>query len=209
MTAAVADRFTAPMDLGCLCGVCPLGPTAAKPGYPVLPEIRAHAQLYLLGEAPGRQEERQEMPFVGPSGKLLADVLQAHGLYRSDVSLSNAVLCRPPSEMRVYLRVLSGRNRTREAKAKKEAEALVVGVVASERKRALRESLRELRVREDLRPWPTPIECCRPRVLREIARARAIVTLGATAFAAVTGRPVGESGMMSWRGFPQTWSVGT
>jgi len=53
------------------------------------------ADLAIVGEAPGVQEARLGVPFTGPSGKLLNQVLQHHGIKRSEVFLTNACLCRP------------------------------------------------------------------------------------------------------------------
>lgn len=54
-----------------------------------------HAELMLIGEAPGYQEERQQEPFVGPAGAKLTQILKAMGLERSDVYISNIVKFRP------------------------------------------------------------------------------------------------------------------
>lgn len=54
------------------------------------------ADLMLVGEAPGRQEDLTGEPFVGRSGQLLARMLAAIGLARSSVYISNVIKCRPP-----------------------------------------------------------------------------------------------------------------
>lgn len=51
----------------------------------------APARLMLVGEQPGDQEDRQGEPFVGPAGRLLDDALEAAGIDRGDVYLTNAV----------------------------------------------------------------------------------------------------------------------
>lgn len=53
--------------------------------------------LLLLGEAPGEEEERQGKPFVGPSGKLLDDLLLMAGLTRSQFHATNVFASRPPA----------------------------------------------------------------------------------------------------------------
>lgn len=53
------------------------------------------AELMLVGEAPGYQEERQREPFVGPAGQKLNDILRAMGLPREAVYISNIVKFRP------------------------------------------------------------------------------------------------------------------
>ena len=53
------------------------------------------ARVMLLGEAPGYQEEREQVPFAGPAGQKLNDILKAMGLSREAVYLSNIVKFRP------------------------------------------------------------------------------------------------------------------
>lgn len=54
------------------------------------------AGLVLIGEAPGQAEDRQGIPFVGPSGQLLTDILKAIGFARDEVYICNILKCRPP-----------------------------------------------------------------------------------------------------------------
>jgi DNA polymerase len=54
------------------------------------------ARLMLIGEAPGREEDEQGLPFVGRSGRLLDRMLAAIGLDRSAVYIANVVPWRPP-----------------------------------------------------------------------------------------------------------------
>ncbi len=56
------------------------------------------ADLMLVGEAPGYQEEREQEPFVGPAGQKLHDILKAMGLSREAVYISNIVKFRPAME---------------------------------------------------------------------------------------------------------------
>jgi DNA polymerase len=55
-----------------------------------------HARLVFVGEAPGREEDRQGLPFVGEAGQLLDRILFAMGLKRDDVYICNVEKCRPP-----------------------------------------------------------------------------------------------------------------
>jgi uracil-DNA glycosylase family 4 len=55
-----------------------------------------HAELMFVGEAPGFHEDRQGLPFVGPSGQLLNCLLAGIGLRREDVYICNVVMSRPP-----------------------------------------------------------------------------------------------------------------
>jgi uracil-DNA glycosylase family 4 len=55
-----------------------------------------NADLMLVGEAPGREEDLQGEPFVGAAGQLLTKMLGAMGLSRDDVYICNILKCRPP-----------------------------------------------------------------------------------------------------------------
>ncbi len=55
-----------------------------------------NAQLMLIGEAPGAQEDLEGKPFVGRSGRLLTKLLLAAGTSREQVYITNIVKCRPP-----------------------------------------------------------------------------------------------------------------
>jgi len=55
-----------------------------------------HAQLMLVGEAPGQEEDATGIPFSGRSGKLLDLLLEQAGISRSQLYITNTVKCRPP-----------------------------------------------------------------------------------------------------------------
>jgi uracil-DNA glycosylase family 4 len=54
------------------------------------------AELMLIGEAPGAEEDRRGKPFVGPSGRLLDKMLASIGLARGEVWITNIIFWRPP-----------------------------------------------------------------------------------------------------------------
>src|SRR5688572_23864191 len=56
----------------------------------------ADADLMFVGEAPGAEEDRRGLPFVGRAGGLLNELLAGFGFERDDVLIANTVLCRPP-----------------------------------------------------------------------------------------------------------------
>jgi DNA polymerase len=58
---------------------------------------RRDASLFVIGEAPGADEDRQGEPFVGRAGQLLNAMLRAIGLRRSEVFIANILKCRPPN----------------------------------------------------------------------------------------------------------------
>ena len=76
---------------GCeACRLCK-GRHNAVPG-----EGRRDADIMLIGEGPGEQEDLSGRPFVGPAGQLLDRMLAAVGLERGEVYIANVVKCRPP-----------------------------------------------------------------------------------------------------------------
>lgn len=54
------------------------------------------AEVLFIGEGPGAHEDEQGLPFVGPAGRLLDDMLEMIGLHREVVYITNIVKCRPP-----------------------------------------------------------------------------------------------------------------
>jgi DNA polymerase len=70
------------------CRDCPLWKTGTQT---VFGEGPAKARLMLVGEQPGDQEDRQGHPFVGPAGRILDQALDAAGLDRTSVYVTNAV----------------------------------------------------------------------------------------------------------------------
>ncbi len=72
---------------------CPLKQTALNT---VFADGNPQAEIMLVGEAPGEDEDRQGRPFVGVSGKLLDQMLAAIGLDRTSVYISNILFWRPP-----------------------------------------------------------------------------------------------------------------
>lgn len=75
------------------CTRCDLSLSRTK----VVPGAGAHdARLLFVGEAPGASEDRQGVPFVGASGRLLNEMLERVGIGRDEVFIANVVRCRPP-----------------------------------------------------------------------------------------------------------------
>lgn len=75
------------------CTQCSLHTTRNKsvPG-----EGPANAEIMLIGEGPGHNENEQGRPFVGAAGNFLNELLAQAGLKREDVWIGNVVKCRPP-----------------------------------------------------------------------------------------------------------------
>jgi DNA polymerase len=62
----------------------------------VFGEGNPNADLLFVGEAPGREEDEQGLPFVGAAGQLLTKIIEAIGMKREEVYIVNTVRCRPP-----------------------------------------------------------------------------------------------------------------
>jgi uracil-DNA glycosylase len=75
------------------CTRCPLHRTRTKA---VFGAGDADAELMFIGEAPGAEEDRQGLPFVGRAGKLLNELLAGIGMRREDVFICNVLKSRPP-----------------------------------------------------------------------------------------------------------------
>lgn len=83
-------------DLGVLARGCARCGLRADCRGVVFGEGDPHARLLLIGEGPGAREDELGRPFVGKAGALLDRILVAAGFRRSDVYISNVVMCRPP-----------------------------------------------------------------------------------------------------------------
>ena len=78
----------------CECQACPLGKTRQRF---VFGSGAADAGIMFIGEAPGADEDRQGLPFVGKAGQLLTKIIEAMQLRRDDVYICNVLKCRPPN----------------------------------------------------------------------------------------------------------------
>jgi uracil-DNA glycosylase family 4 len=76
-----------------VCELCPLSETRTNV---VFGSGNADSDLMFVGEAPGAEEDRQGLPFVGRAGALLAELLEGIGMTREDVWITNVLRCRPP-----------------------------------------------------------------------------------------------------------------
>ena len=78
------------------CGACRACALAETRTNVVFGDGARDAEILLVGEGPGQHEAEQGVPFVGPAGKLLDDMLEIIGLDRTKVYVANIVKCRPP-----------------------------------------------------------------------------------------------------------------
>lgn len=75
------------------CHACPLHATRTNV---VFGDGDEEARLVFVGEAPGSDEDREGKPFVGRAGQKLTQIIEAIGLSRSEVYITNVLKCRPP-----------------------------------------------------------------------------------------------------------------
>lgn len=86
------------------CRGCPLYRDATQT---VFGEGRAGAEVVLVGEQPGDQEDRRGKPFVGPAGRVLGEALEEAGIDRADVYITNVVKhfkFQPRGKRRIHVR---------------------------------------------------------------------------------------------------------
>lgn len=78
----------------CNCTKCALSETRNKF---VFGSGNSNADVMVIGEAPGADEDKQGLPFVGRAGRLLTDILKAIKFEREEVYIANILKCRPPN----------------------------------------------------------------------------------------------------------------
>jgi DNA polymerase len=87
------DRLIQVYEQASVCTKCSLAETRTNV---VFGGGNADADLMFVGEAPGAEEDRQGLPFVGRAGGLLSELLEGIGLDRKQVWITNVLRCRPP-----------------------------------------------------------------------------------------------------------------
>ena len=140
---------------GCECWRCPL--MGDNGGGPVPPTLPYGYQFLVVAEAPGGNEVEQGKPLIGASGKEVRRALMSAGANPDNVAYTNALLCRPPGDLKRYLRDVRKRKQT------------------------------------------SPIDCCRPRLQREMSQASYVLLMGG---ASVTAAGFGKASVMKVRGTP-------
>ncbi|MCL2451617.1 uracil-DNA glycosylase [Candidatus Saccharibacteria bacterium] len=70
---------------------------AAQATHLVMGDGNINADIVFIGEAPGKNEDEQGLPFVGAAGKFLNEMLESAGMKRKDVYITNIVKYRPPN----------------------------------------------------------------------------------------------------------------
>jgi uracil-DNA glycosylase family 4 len=88
-----SPEFIALRERALICTACRLSETRTNVVFGV---GDPRADLMLVGEAPGRNEDLQGEPFVGAAGRLLDELMAGIGVARSQAYIANVIKCRPP-----------------------------------------------------------------------------------------------------------------
>jgi uracil-DNA glycosylase len=96
VSASADERREALVDLYREVSTCTRCPLHAGRTQAVFGAGNADAELIFIGEAPGAEEDRQGLPFVGRAGELLNQLLEGIGMTREDVFICNVLKSRPP-----------------------------------------------------------------------------------------------------------------
>jgi uracil-DNA glycosylase len=91
-----AERRERLVELYKTASVCELCPLSETRNTVVFGAGNADADLMFVGEAPGAEEDRQGLPFVGRAGGLLNELLAGIDMKREDAFIANVLKCRPP-----------------------------------------------------------------------------------------------------------------
>lgn len=162
-----------PRACGAQCDKCPL-----RGSVPVPPDVGHSARICIVGEAPGADEVKEGRPFVGASGLELHRGLSAARIIKRDVHITNVLLCQPPkNELSNLLARISADNRERDKRNKAKKKAYEIAVK--------RDATLPAPIYEDL--IISPIDCCAPRLQREVQGYKDFITLGGVATRAITG----------------------
>jgi uracil-DNA glycosylase family 4 len=88
---AILKKYTLDTNLF---ATCALRDTATRA---VWGNGNANADIVFIGEAPGKKEDQEGIPFVGSAGKFLNEMLASIALCREDIYITNTVKYRPPN----------------------------------------------------------------------------------------------------------------
>ena len=131
------------------CSRCGLHSTRTKV---VFADGPAEARVLCVGEAPGANEDRTGLPFVGRAGKLLDRLLLSVGFSRSEVFICNVLKCRPPGNRNPLPDEIEACSpfMLRQVELVRPAVIVALGTFAAQTLLGTRDSLRHLRGRTHL-----------------------------------------------------------
>jgi len=96
-TASLEERQTRLQELAtCVAGCTRCPQLATTRTQTVFGVGNPQAKIMFIGEAPGADEDRTGIPFVGPAGQLLTKIIEACNWKRDDLYICNVLRCRPP-----------------------------------------------------------------------------------------------------------------
>ena len=155
-----------PRQLGARCDDCPLGPRGClnQTWEPVPSEVHEGASIAAVLEAPKTEDVDAGRPLAGLDGGEWALALRSVRLQRTDIDLFHAIQCSPPQNWKRM-----------EASIRRHRKVLEKGYRAYE---GMNATTAKAKAAQDI---PHPLECCAPRLQRELAQYDYIFTLGATA----------------------------
>lgn len=175
------------MERGAKCKECSLFGCGRGP---VMSTIRPNAPLIAVGEAPGIHEVTQKRGFVGRSGQIVDQAMLSGGLYRAEVSVSNAILCMPMEDGNFSEYIDSVRALHRKAVKKWERQWLhaedrdkspkkktQLAYLRYEQARATALTERTAEPEGPPKAPMMPQDACRPRLARDLAESNSIVEL--------------------------------
>lgn len=82
------------------CGKCPYG--QGPHNHVVFGDGNVEAEVMFIGEAPGADEDREGIPFIGRAGQLLNKIINTMGFQREEVYVANVLKCRPDTPGQSY-----------------------------------------------------------------------------------------------------------
>ncbi len=161
-----------PRQHGAECDRCPLKHLSGDKWTPVPPEINPKACGLVVADYPGDTEVSIGRPLIGRAGQEMDRAVQASGYRRPDLSYTNAMLCKHPTDK--LERVLA---RVREANRR----------IKAENKKRPKDKQKAL--------WPTPMEACRPRLVKEVAKHGNVLVAGGYALSSLLQQKVSQTAM--------------
>lgn len=172
-----------PRACGALCDRCML--RTMRQGEPVGPEAKVDARMVVVGDNPSPEDVTEGRPLTGRSGMEVTQALQALGVPREQTSYHLALACRSTDGRLTSVRAATAKeNRRRAKEARKLREDHKRQVKAA---KAAGVDAPPFALPADLEPMLDPLTACAPRLYRELAGVRDLVTVGKEPWTALTG----------------------
>ncbi len=151
---------------GAVCSMCPL-----RGSTPVFDDGPTAPKMAFVGESPGRNEVDVGVPFVGPAGIMMSDLLGSYNLKRGEVFLGNAILCFPPGgDMKAFIQRAKKAFKADVEQVKERLEEKGVSIrdlMELEKYGKLNKGQREV-LNSLTTAFQSPVDCCRPRLFFQL-----------------------------------------